>query len=453
MPNDGLHVVVAGGGIGGLCLAQGLRKAGISVAVYERDSAPDANVDRYRLHINPAGSRSLRACLPPQAWQRFLETAGRTGGGFGFLTEQLETMVVVEDDIMYPPATDPAEQWYPVDRAALREVLLSGLDGTVSFGKALDHYETAPGGGVTAHFADGSHATGDILIGADGTRSRVRQQLTASTGPKGIGAAGIALKLTLTPATRGWLPPRLMTGENLILAPSPFFLFTSVFGRPSPANAAADGTTSDDGGYLLCAFVVRQSAVPAGLPGLSPAQVQQTVLEMTRQWHPDLRRVLAECDEGSAGYFPFQVTSSIPVLPGSNVTLLGDAIHTMPPTGGLGANTALRDARLLAWHLSGVAGGRDELPQAIGAYEAQLRTYAAAAVRGSLTTLHRGLVSNPAALAGMRTWMRLCGAFTPMRRVGFRNNWARHTRVQPWEEAPFPPPRAGASAQLTDSSR
>jgi glycine/D-amino acid oxidase-like deaminating enzyme len=119
MPSDGLHVLVAGGGIGGLCLAQALRKAGISVAVYERDTAPDANADRYRLHINPAGSRSLHACLPPQAWQRFLETAGRTGGGFGFPTEQLETMVVVEDDIMYPPATDPAEQWYPVDRAAL----------------------------------------------------------------------------------------------------------------------------------------------------------------------------------------------------------------------------------------------------------------------------------------------------------------------------------------------
>ena len=191
MRNDGLHVLVAGGGIGGLCLAQALRQADISVAVYERDSAPRARLDRYRLHINPAGSRSLRACLAPEAWEWFLATTGRTGGGFGFLTEQLETMVVVEDDLMYPPATDPAEQWYPADRATLRDVLLSGLDGTVSFGKALKHYETAPGGGVTACFADGSHATSDILVGADGTHSQVREQLVPGTGPAGIGAAGI----------------------------------------------------------------------------------------------------------------------------------------------------------------------------------------------------------------------------------------------------------------------
>lgn len=427
MKDDALRVLVAGGGIGGLCLAQALRRTGISVAVYERDSAPDEKLDRYRLHINPAGSRSLHACLPPPAWKRFLATAGRTGGGFGFLTEQLETLVVVEDDLMYPPSADPAEQWYPVDRAALRDVLLSGLDGAVNFGRELERYETLPGGRVTARFTDGSHATGDVLVGADGTRSRVRQQLVPGTEPSATGAAGIGLKLPLTPETLGWLPPRLATGENLILAPSPFFLFTSVFDRPGTANGTPGG------GYLLCAFVLRQDAGPADLPGLSPAQLQRTVLEMTRRWHPGLRRVLAECDQASTGYFPFRVASPVPALPGGNVTLLGDAIHAMPPTGGLGANTALRDARLLAWHLSAVAGGRASLAQATGAYQAQLRPYAAAAVRGSLTTLHQGLVSNPAALAGMRTWLRLSGALTPVRRAGFRTNWARHTQLQLWE--------------------
>ena len=193
--------------------------------------------------------------------------------------------------------------------------------------------------------------------------------------------------------------------------------------------------------------MLRQDACPAGMSGLSPAQVQQIALEMTGRWHPDLRRILAECDPGSIGYYPFQATNPVPALPGGNITLLGDAMHTMPPTGGLGANTALRDARLLAWQLSGVVGGRNELPQAIGAYEAQLRTYAAPAVRGSLTTLRQGLVSNPAALAGMRTWMRLCGAVAPMRRAGFRNNWARHTRVQPWEEAPYGNPGGAGSAE------
>jgi hypothetical protein len=51
----------------------------------------------------------------------------------------------------------------------------------------------------------------------------------------------------------------------------------------------------------------------------------------------------------------------------------------------------------------------------------------------ALTTLHQGLVSNPAALAGVRTWLRLCGALTSVRRAGFRITWARHSKVQPWE--------------------
>src|SRR5690242_3064929 len=59
-----LHVLIIGGGIGGLCLAQGLNKAGVSVAVYERDRALDARLQGYRLNIEPAGSLALHACLP-----------------------------------------------------------------------------------------------------------------------------------------------------------------------------------------------------------------------------------------------------------------------------------------------------------------------------------------------------------------------------------------------------
>ncbi|MDP8969295.1 MAG: FAD-dependent monooxygenase [Actinomycetota bacterium] len=63
--------------------------------------------------------------------------------------------------------------------------------------------------------------------------------------------------------------------------------------------------------------------------------------------------------------------SSVPVepWPASTVTLLGDAIHSMPPTGGMGANTALRDAALLSRSLASVASGEVPLLQAVGDYE------------------------------------------------------------------------------------
>ena len=57
------HVVIIGGGIGGLTLAQGLKQAGISVAVYERDPTPQAGCRATAWHINPAGSpRCTPAC-------------------------------------------------------------------------------------------------------------------------------------------------------------------------------------------------------------------------------------------------------------------------------------------------------------------------------------------------------------------------------------------------------
>ena len=66
------------------------------------------------------------------------------------------------------------------------------------------------------------------------------------------------------------------------------------------------------------------------------------------------------------------------------VTLLGDAIHATSPTGGNGANTALRDADLLRRCLTD---GRQDLLGAVGDYERQMFEYGAEAVRDSLDAL------------------------------------------------------------------
>jgi hypothetical protein len=49
-----------------------------------------------------------------------LATRGKPGGGFGFLSDELQTLLVVDDEIMYPASNDAAEQWYPTDRKAFR---------------------------------------------------------------------------------------------------------------------------------------------------------------------------------------------------------------------------------------------------------------------------------------------------------------------------------------------
>ncbi|MDQ3763887.1 MAG: hypothetical protein M3460_20445 [Actinomycetota bacterium] len=102
----------------------------MGVAVYERDRSRTDRLEGYRIHINPAGSRALKACLPTPVFESFVATAGEPGG-IGFLTEQLKELVVINGET----TADPAESSHTVGRITLRHLLLSGLDDVVRFGK------------------------------------------------------------------------------------------------------------------------------------------------------------------------------------------------------------------------------------------------------------------------------------------------------------------------------
>ena len=60
----GLRVRIIGAGTGGLCLAQGLKRDGVEVEVFDRDHAPTDRLQGYRLSISATGRRALEACLP-----------------------------------------------------------------------------------------------------------------------------------------------------------------------------------------------------------------------------------------------------------------------------------------------------------------------------------------------------------------------------------------------------
>lgn len=80
--------------------------------------------------------------------------------------------------------------------------------------------------------------------------------------------------------------------------------------------------------------------------------------------------------------FPLNIRTSVPIdaWTTSNVTVLGDAIHTMTPGRGVGANTALRDAALLCRNLAAACAGRVPLQQSIHEYEAEMIRYGFEAV-------------------------------------------------------------------------
>jgi 2-polyprenyl-6-methoxyphenol hydroxylase-like FAD-dependent oxidoreductase len=115
---------------------------------------------------------------------------------------------------------------------------------------------------------------------------------------------------------------------------------------------------------------------PPDVTSIKGAEIQHLVLDLTADWHPDLRKIFALGDPNSS--FPLKIRTSepIPPWPTTNVTLLGDAIHTMTPRRGVGANTALRDARLLARNLIRAGDGEVSLIEAIHSYETTMTGYA-----------------------------------------------------------------------------
>src|SRR5262245_7327363 len=189
----GLDVIVIGGGIGGLCLAQGLRKAGVSVVVYEKGPrrADPRWLQGYQIHIDPNGAKALQDCLTPAVWDALVANAYEPSAGFQVLTEQMKQIAFVEPEIMN------GSSHVPIGRATHREMLLEGMDEVVHFGKEFVRYEQAQEGKVKAFFEDGSSAIGDVLVGAAGTGSKVRKQYLPQAQVVDTGVVGAACRLPI----------------------------------------------------------------------------------------------------------------------------------------------------------------------------------------------------------------------------------------------------------------
>jgi len=425
---SGLRVAVAGGGLGGLCLAQGLLKAGVDVTVYERDAQLAGRRQGYRLHVDARAGLALEQCLPPASLAVFQATCSEASTRLTVVSERLRVLNEqrrTTDADPYAPATLSTS----VNRQTLREVLAAGLDGRLVFGCELTGYELTGSrladseldspqlagsqlagqgdrrGGVRLHFAGGRQAEADLLVGADGVGSAVRRQYLPAAAPADTGKRCVYGTIPLGPGEADRLPSALQDGFTAVTGGQIGMATGAVRFRQRPEQAAP--WLSPAGDYLMWAVagdLRRFGVADERLTAMSPDELHALTARMIRSWHPDLRALHARAAVDETFLVRIRTSPTVPPWPPSRVTVLGDAIHAMSPARGSGANTALQDAALLCRTLTGTAGNgartdlagsrtvRDgsgtarnggDLIAAVGEYERQMRDYGYAAVAAS----------------------------------------------------------------------
>ncbi|MFP5023175.1 FAD-dependent oxidoreductase [Pseudonocardia phyllosphaerae] len=431
------RVIIAGAGTGGLCLAHGLRRAGIEVVVLERDRHRTGGLQGYRVGISPNGARALRACLPPQLYALFEASTGDAYDGMLMCTERYRELLALP----YAELPGGGDDEHNVSRATLHQVLLRGLTDVVHFGRTVTGYAENQDGTVTVHADGGADVTGDLLVGADGANSRVRPRLLPGAGHTSTGLVGIGGRAPLDMRTLELLPGGPSSGITLLFDRHGGVGITHVMRMRwddehvprtgiEPRHAAA--LASPLGRELLAAdtttdFVSWGLTVPAHwFPDGPPSRddtpgVFADVGRLTSGWDPRWQELVHRSAPESAVVIDIRTSDPLPDWTPGPVTLLGDAAHTMTPGRGAGANTALRDARELRDRLVRVRDGELDLRTAVGEYEALMRRYSAVAVRESLEFLNddvarRSPAAQAVATTVQRTGMRLVNHVPALRR-------------------------------------
>src|ERR1700730_2666872 len=343
-----MKAIVVGGGIGGLTTALMLRARGIGCELFEQAEP----IRELGVGINT------------------LPHAIRELAGLGLL-QKLDD-VAIRTDVLYYLNRHGQEVWresrgvdaghdvpqFSIHRGRLQSVIHRAVEErlgpeAIHTGCRLGAF-TQDEGGVTAHFFDrtGSHVStvrGDILIGADGIHSRVRETLFPDEGRPCWN--GLML-------WRGARTPRV------------------VFHRIAEGSSRASWLTN---GAVLVKVGDGNAPPPRREDWSRPGKREELMPHVARFSvpHVDVPNLISATPEFYE--YPTCDRDPLPYWSCGRVTLLGDAAHPMYPVGSNGASQAILDARALADALA-----RSEHPrQALMAYEQKRLPMTAEVVRSN----------------------------------------------------------------------
>jgi salicylate hydroxylase len=312
------RIAIIGGGIGGVALSGALRKFGVESHIFER--APAFGEIGAGIQMTPNAVKVLRA-LGLWSQLRDVSFLPQSIVGRDWRTAHVNFQTPLKDEC---PRLYGAE-FFHTHRADLHRILATLVPPeTVSLSKACVSV-TQPADAAVAAFADGTTYDADVIVGADGLQSIVRQSLFGSESPR---FTGMMCWRFLYPVPDGRLLDFVSPDASFWLGPHGHVV-TYYVSSGRAVNVVAIRDTA--------AWVEESWNVPS---------TREEVMDGFPNWHANLQRLFSHAEHVVKwGLFDRE---PMPTWTSGRITLLGDAAHPMLPFLSQGAAMAIEDAFVLA---------------------------------------------------------------------------------------------------------
>ena len=339
-------VLLIGGGLAGVALALFLHRQGVRVRVYEAYKLL-SDTAGLCLQLGPNGVAVLEAL---QLAQPLLE-CGVRGEAFRIVDESGEEMCTVPLRTKELYGNDAIM----VQRYRLHTLLAQTLEAegcNIAYDHKLAGIEQSSDGAVTATFANGVVATGDVLVGCDGVHSRTRTLLFPSAPKTAFqGYLGVS----------GLLPMSVLTEEEHRVMRLDEGVLNMTRGRAGLFLAAGAGSNGKGEPFFL---VVLKLPLPLDDCNRARDMSNDELLELLRSyygsWHSPLPRLLellcASAARSPLRWPSYSFDEELPSWHDKRAVLIGDAAHASVPDG-QGGSTALEDAQYLGMLLADAYSG------------------------------------------------------------------------------------------------
>jgi len=309
-------VAIVGAGLGGLATAIALRNQGIEVQVYEK--AKEFRPIGSGLGLMTNGFNSLEA-IDPDLVQK-IQTSSCCIGQFTLKNTRGETIRSNRKENSSSKGQENLSVtiwWWN-----LQQILAAKLPREIIHldRRCVDLEQNKDG--VEISFENGQTEYVDLLIGADGIKSTVRQKLIANDLPRYLGSL---CWRAVVKCEQNFIAP----DELIFIKGNNQFMFVLNLGDEH------------------ISWITRKLS-PEYQLSRSAAERKSRVLDEIADWAEPIKEIVKATDADRILEGPIFDRPPLKTWSKGRVTLLGDAAHPMGPAMGQGANTAFEDARVLA---------------------------------------------------------------------------------------------------------